>query len=345
MRFFPDKTSRLRRSSCMNMKPHTFSILAAGIATAMIPQALAIEAPADDAPPPPIVEQAPATEPAEPQAAKPEVMAESAYLGVVSAEIPELLAEHLGLQPGAGIVVQAVMPDGPAAKAGIEARDIITRFADQPVASPEDLSAKVKERKPGDKLRVDLIHQGKASTAEVTLGSRPADVAEINPGQLDQLNLHGIPKELADRVRDVIEGNVGGIALQLNGEPGLEAPPQMEDALRQMKERMEKDMQGLNAPERQVEFNLQAHQGATIRLMDEQGSIELKSSDGSKEVTLRDKQNNITWTGPWDTEQDKAAAPDDVRKRVERLNRDTEFDGNGLRLKVFEEGAADELAE
>ena len=329
----------------MNKKHQPFFILTAGIAATMIPAAVAIEAPADDAPPPPIVDQAPTTEPAAPQAAKPEVMAESAYLGVVSAEIPELLAEHLGLQPGAGIVVQAVMPDGPAAKAGIEARDIITRFADQPVASPEDLSAKVKERKPGDKLRVDLIHQGKASTAEVTLGSRPADVAGINPGQLDQLNLQGIPKELADRVRGVIEGNLGGMELQLNGEPGFEAPPQMEDAMRQMKERMEKAMQGLNAPELKVEGNIDAHQGATIRLMDEQGSIELKSSDGSKEVTLRDKQNNITWTGPWDTEQDKAAAPDEVRKRVERLNLDTKFEGNGLRLKLPGAEAEDEHVE
>lgn len=326
----------------MNKKHQPFFILTAGIAATMIPAAVAIEAPADDAPPPPIVEQGPAAEPAAPQAAKPEAMAESAYLGVVTAELPELLAEHLGLQPGAGIVVQAVMPEGPAAKAGIEARDIITRFADQPVASPEDLSAKVKERKPGEKLRVDLIHQGKASTAEVTLGSRPADIAGINPGQLDQLNLHGIPKELADRVRGVIEGNLGGMELQLDGGQGFEAPPQMEDAMRQMKERMEKAMQGLNAPELKVDGNIDAHQGATIRLMDEQGSIELKSSDGSKEVTIRDKQNNITWTGPWDTEQDKAAAPDDVRKRVERLNLDTKFEGNGLRLKLPGADAEDE---
>jgi hypothetical protein len=67
--------------------------------------------------------------------------------------------------------------------------------------------------------------------------------------------------------------------------------------------------------------------------MDEQGSIELKSTDGSKEVTIRDKENNITWTGPWDTEQDRAAAPDDVRQRVERLNLDTRIQGNGIHLR------------
>jgi hypothetical protein len=69
-------------------------------------------------------------------------------------------------------------------------------------------------------------------------------------------------------------------------------------------------------------------------MMDDQGSVEIKSNDGSKEVTIRDKGNNITWTGPWDTEQDKAAAPEDVRTRVERLNFDTKFKGNGLRLQM-----------
>jgi hypothetical protein len=67
--------------------------------------------------------------------------------------------------------------------------------------------------------------------------------------------------------------------------------------------------------------------------MDEQGSIELKSNDGSKEVTLRDKDNALTWSGPWDTEQDKAAAPQDVRQRIDRLHLDSTFQGNGLRLR------------
>ncbi len=54
----------------------------------------------------------------------------------------------------------------------------------------------------------------------------------------------------------------------------------------------------------------------------------------AKEVTIRDKDNKVSWNGPWDTEQDKAAAPDDVRRRVERLNLDSKFQGNGLRLQM-----------
>jgi hypothetical protein len=40
----------------------------------------------------------------------------------------------------------------------------------------------------------------------------------------------------------------------------------------------------------------------------------------------------VVWNGPWDTAQDKQAAPADVRKRVDSLNIDKNFKGAGLRL-------------
>lgn len=241
-----------------------------------------------------------------------------------------MLGEHLGLKAGEGIVVRALMPDGPASKAGVAVHDVITRAADQPVGSSADLTRLVAECKPGATLHLDLIHKGKPAGIEVTLGTRPDEIAVIDPRPLDQLNLEGIPKELADRVRGVIEG--GGI--ELNFENQLEIAPKMEAEVREMRKRMEKAMQGLKVPGAPGMPRIDVQQGATIRLMDDQGSIELKSNDGGKEVTIRDKENKVTWNGPWDTEQDKAAAPDDIRQRVERLNLDSKFEGNGLRLQL-----------
>jgi hypothetical protein len=323
------------------MKTNPFTNMAAGFAALAITPAFAIEAPADESPPPPAAE-APAPGAGEkapaPAAAKPEAKVESAFLGVVSSEVPEMLAEHLGLKPGEGILVRALMPDGPAAKAGVAVHDILTRVADQPVGSPLDLTKQVKARKPGETIHLDLIHKGKPAGIDVTLGTRPDAVAAADPLPLDELKLEGIPKDLADRVRGMIEGNVGGLGLEMKfGEGGLEmAPqPQMEEAMREMKKRMEKAMEGLNNGQAIPGMpGIDVQQGATIRMMDNDGSIELKSNDGGKEVTIRDKDNKVTWNGPWDTEQDKAAAPDDVRQRVERLNLDSKFQGNGLRLQM-----------
>ncbi len=320
------------------MKTKPFTIHTACIAAALVLPVSAIEAPADNAPPPPAAEEAP--EAADNDDAPKPIKEDTAYLGVVSSEVPPMLAEHLGLKQGEGIIVRSVMPDGPAAKAGLATHDIITRVADQPVGSSLDLTKNVTSHKPGAKIRLNVIQKGKAAGIDVELGTRPAEIAGVELQPLDQLNLDGVPRELADRVRGMIEGNLGGMEIQPGGAEAFNGAPQMQEAMRQMRQRMEQAMQGMNAPGMfefpglQAQGKIDIHQGATIRMMDEQGSIELKSNEGGKEVTLRDKDEKITWAGPWDTEQDKAAAPEDVRKRVDRLNIDTKFQGNGLRLRM-----------
>ena len=36
---------------------------------------------------------------------------------------------------------------------------------------------------------------------------------------------------------------------------------------------------------------------------------------------------NVAWHGPWDTDQDKAAAPEDIRERIEKVHSGS---GNGF---------------
>lgn len=296
--------------------------------------ARAIEAPEDDAPPPQaaLQEAAPTPQAADAAAAAKE---KSAYLGVVTTEIPEMLNEHLGLKPGDGILVRSVLPEGPAAKAGIAVNDVIRQLDGKAVGSAADLTQQIRGHQPGDKVKLSVIQKGKESAVEVTLGERPDQLAGLQVQPLDELKFQGMPDELADRVRRMIEGNLGG------ADPANPAP-QIEDAMRQMKERMEKAMGGIRIEEGMLNLEGQApggggievQSGATFRMMDGEGSVEFKSNDGAKEVTVRDKDNNITWTGPWDTEQDKAAAPDDIRQRVERLNIQDNLKGNGFRFNL-----------
>jgi hypothetical protein len=75
---------------------------------------------------------------------------------------------------------------------------------------------------------------------------------------------------------------------------------------------------------------------------DAAGSVEVKSQDESKEVTVRDDQNNVTWTGPWNTAQDKAAAPAEVSQRMASLGLDKATEDGHFQFNFGPSGGDDE---
>jgi len=290
--------------------------------------AFAIEPPKDDAPPPPSVKTQ-ATAPAEHATPKAgtflrgeketpvsrEVPAEApvqnkvAYIGLITAEIPEVLAAHLATTEGEGVMIRNLAPGGPAEKAGFARYDVITRVGGKSVGSPEQLSKQIASFNPGDEVAIDYIHAGKPESKTVKLETRPEGTGRIvDPRQLGHLDLDAMPDDQAERLRDMIERRMNGF---------MREPDALNDLFKQRDGN-----------------NFQFKSDATFRLMDTEGSVEMKSSDGSKEMTVRDKENNITWSGPWDTEQDKAAAPKDVRERIEKFKFDEGMRGGGFRFRL-----------
>jgi S1-C subfamily serine protease len=87
---------------------------------------------------------------------------ERAFLGVSSGPAPE-----------GGAEVGGVVENGPAARAGLRAGDTIVEIADQPVRDPDDVSAVVNARRPGDEVRVVVERGGERRTLTVTLGEQP----------------------------------------------------------------------------------------------------------------------------------------------------------------------------
>ncbi|MFJ5077105.1 S1C family serine protease [Streptomyces sp. NPDC088553] len=69
----------------------------------------------------------------------------------------------------------SVTPDGPAAKAGLKAGDVITGFGDHQIDSGPTLISEIWTHKPGDQVKITYERDGKTSTATVTLGERTGD--------------------------------------------------------------------------------------------------------------------------------------------------------------------------
>ncbi len=322
----------------MKTIPSTF--FKASLATLLIAPAFAIEGPEDDAPPPPQVKQQaaslpqfklpPDTKPAAP--AKEANKTATAFLGVVSGEVPQFLADHLNLGKTGGVLVRSMAPDSPAITSGIAINDVITAVAGQPVGSQIELSNQISSHKPGDVVSFDVIHKGKPVKIDVTLAVRPDNLAMAEPPSIEQMNLDELPKEMADHIRDAI----GGLDLKMGNDQNA-VPPQMEEAIRELHKRLLGG--GKVLPDAVPKLRplpdaaAQSQGSATLKMRDQDGSIEVKSKDGAKEITLRDQQDNVVWSGPWNTEEERSAAPDNVRRRMESLNLDTSSPGGGLRFQ------------
>ena len=153
---------------------------------------------------------------------------ERGWLGVHIQDLDPDLAETLGLDAETGALVAEVVAGSPAAGAGLEPGDVVTRFGDRDIASVRDLSLAVAARAPGESVTVRIVRDGEPRELEVELGevsgSRP--VAARPGGRADSgnaaLGLRLAPLTDQQRERLGLPADVGGV-LVADVQPDSEA--------------------------------------------------------------------------------------------------------------------------
>jgi hypothetical protein len=55
-------------------------------------------------------------------------------------------------------------------------------------------------------------------------------------------------------------------------------------------------------------------------MKDDDGEVELRSEDGKRTVIARDRDGKVIFNGPIDTDDQRAALPDSVRRKLERMD-------------------------
>ena len=92
------------------------------------------------------------------------------YLGVLISPVPEVLYDQLPELPrGQGVVVTHVLPDSPAAKAGLRRHDILLEYDDQKIRDGEQFARLIQVDKPDRKVRLTLLRGGRLMTVQATL--------------------------------------------------------------------------------------------------------------------------------------------------------------------------------
>jgi serine protease Do len=110
---------------------------------------------------------------------------ERSWIGVSIQDVAADVAPGLGLRGPQGALVREVVPDGPAAKAGILPGDVITLFDGRPVRDASELPLLASDAGVDASVTIDIVRDKKVTQRRVTLGSHPdnakAAVATATP--------------------------------------------------------------------------------------------------------------------------------------------------------------------
>ena len=146
------------------------------------------------------------------------------FLGVGIQDLTPEKAPFFGLKEGTkGVLIPEVTEDSAAEKAGLKQGDIIVEFDGQTVEKANELQKRVAMLKPGTKVEIVVLRDGKRKTLTAKLGERPKRglITAVPSDTLEQLGLavQNLTDDLAERLG--YEGLAGVVVTQV--EPGSPA--------------------------------------------------------------------------------------------------------------------------
>jgi serine protease Do len=103
------------------------------------------------------------------------------WIGVRIQPVTSVIAESLGMKESKGALVAEPMVDSPAAKAGIQSRDVITAVNGNPVKDARDLVTQIRGMAPGAAVTVTVWREGADKSIALTLGEMPKERAAAMP--------------------------------------------------------------------------------------------------------------------------------------------------------------------
>jgi serine protease Do len=134
------------------------------------------------------------------------------YIGVHIQPLTAALAKEFALKSDQGALIDEVVPNGPAAKAGLQNGDVILQFNGKAIADARRLSLEVASVAPGDKVPVGIWRDGAAKTVDV--------VVKDLPGQAQLAKDDSIPSDANDTLQGVAVTDLSAQERQQFSVPG-----------------------------------------------------------------------------------------------------------------------------
>ena len=139
------------------------------------------------------------------------------WLGIAIQEISKELSESFNMKSTQGALVAGVEKESPADKGGLKPGDVILKFGENYIKVSSDLPKFVSSTKPGSKIFMNILRQGKEKQLEITIGEMPSEemvVAKKN--EQSQKNRIGLTvKDLTPQQKKQIKENAGILVLDV----------------------------------------------------------------------------------------------------------------------------------
>ncbi|MGE0284562.1 MAG: DegQ family serine endoprotease [Rhizobiaceae bacterium] len=103
-------------------------------------------------------------------------------IGIMISNLTPDVAANLGVSASAGALVNSVVPDSPADRAGIEAGDVVTALNDAPVDATS-LRNRIGLMRSGTTIELDVLRDGKTRELRVTIG-KAEEIEEAREGDM-----------------------------------------------------------------------------------------------------------------------------------------------------------------
>ncbi len=114
------------------------------------------------------------------------------FLGVGIQPLDGDLVEAMGLSDSKGALVNHVIPDSPADKAGLKVGDVIVKVVDEEVQSASDLRLRIAAKAPGSTVELTVYRDDRYFKTDVVLGERQPQGQAFLGGSRDRELLEGV---------------------------------------------------------------------------------------------------------------------------------------------------------
>jgi len=251
------------------------------------------------------------------------------FLGVDSSPVPPVVSEQLGLPKGFGLVVDYVVPDSPAAAAGVQQSDIIKMLNDQILMEPGQLRKLLQSFPDNTSVTLTILRKGQEQKITVKLQKKemPRRHASM-PGHGDDwdfgfngADMSNIDQgELRERLQEMKERMKEQAAEQRN---------MIHDTVVKAHEQAERAREEARRAAGQISITKKDESGmkttkidlgkAQIVFSDDKGELRIETLDGKKILTAKDPKGLLLFSGPVESQEEIDKVPAEVRQRYEKL--------------------------